>query len=123
MPREPRRVCGTAFFESPDPALILASSQGVHSRKSDRYDSAGAICRIGNLMHTEDLVALPLAERLQAMKALWESLCRDTPAELLVPAWHAAELSARAQALDSGKEAVSDWPDAKQRIRGKVGIS
>jgi hypothetical protein len=28
-------------------------------------------------MQTAELIALPLAERLQAMEALWDSLCRS----------------------------------------------
>ena len=28
-------------------------------------------------MQTAELVALPLADRLQAMEALWDSLCRE----------------------------------------------
>ncbi len=71
-------------------------------------------------MHTADLIALPLAERLQAMEALWESLCRDAPDSLLSPAWHADVLAARAKALDSGADPTSAWVDVKQRIHAKT---
>ena len=39
-------------------------------------------------MQTAELVALPLAERLQAMEALWDSLCRDQTQAHAVPTWH-----------------------------------
>ena len=67
-------------------------------------------------MQTAELIALPLAERLQAMEALWESLCRDAPDGLLAPAWHADVLAARAKALDSGADPTSAWADVKHRI-------
>ena len=39
-------------------------------------------------MHTAELVALPLVERLQAMEALSDSLCRDQTNGQVVPTWH-----------------------------------
>lgn len=68
-------------------------------------------------METADLIALPLADRLRAMEALWDSLCRGLASDALVPAWHAEVLSARAKALDAGAEKASSWADAKKRIR------
>lgn len=67
-------------------------------------------------MQTAELVALPLAERLQAMEALWESLCRDAPDGVFTPPWHAEVLDARAKALDSGADPTSPWAEAKQRL-------
>ncbi|MEQ1867808.1 MAG: addiction module protein [Micropepsaceae bacterium] len=71
-------------------------------------------------MQTAELIALPLAERLEAMEALWESLCRDAPDSLLSPAWHADVLDARAKALDSGADPTSAWSDVKQRLNAKT---
>lgn len=71
-------------------------------------------------MQTAELITLPLAERLQAMEALWESLCRDAPDSLLTPAWHADVLAARAKALDSGADPTSAWADVKRRINTKT---
>ncbi len=71
-------------------------------------------------MHTSELVALPLADRLQAMEALWESLCRDAPDSVLSPDWHADVLEARAKALDSGADPTSSWSDVKQRVSAKA---
>lgn len=71
-------------------------------------------------MHTAELVALPLAERLQAMEALWDSLCRDQSQAHVVPDWHRKELDKRLKALDSGEEGVSSWEEAKERIRHRA---
>ena len=71
-------------------------------------------------MQTAELIALPVAERLRAMEALWESLCRDAPEHLLSPSWHASVLDARAKALDSGADPTSAWADVKQRINAKT---
>lgn len=68
-------------------------------------------------METAELIALPLAERLRAMEALWESLCRGAAGDGLSPGWHAEVLGARAAALDAGAEKISSWADAKKRIR------
>ena len=71
-------------------------------------------------MQTAELITLPLAERLQVMEALWESLCRDAPNSVLSPAWHADVLDARAKALDSGVDPTSAWADVKQRLNAKT---
>lgn len=71
-------------------------------------------------MQTSELLALPLAERLQAMEVLRDSLCRDAPDSVLSPARHADVLDARAKALDSGVDPTSAWADVKQRINAKT---
>ncbi|MCF8211568.1 MAG: addiction module protein [Rhodoferax sp.] len=72
-------------------------------------------------MHTAELVALPLAERLQAMEALWDSLCRDEQSQAsVVPPWHEEELSRRVVALDCGQAVATPWGEAKQRIRQRA---
>jgi hypothetical protein len=68
-------------------------------------------------MNAEQLTALPLAERLRAMEALWESLCRDAGESLPSPAWHDDVLAERARRLAAGEDAASDWNDAKRRLR------
>jgi putative addiction module component (TIGR02574 family) len=71
-------------------------------------------------MQTAELVALPLAERLQAMEVLWDSLCRDQTQTPFVPAWHEEELNKREAALDSGEEVTTPWEAAKERIRHRA---
>lgn len=64
-----------------------------------------------------DLVSMPVAEKIQLMEALWESLSMD---DSVVPSWHAEVLAERVALLDQGQETVSDWNEAKQRIRNQV---
>jgi putative addiction module component (TIGR02574 family) len=71
-------------------------------------------------MQTAELLALPLAERLLAMEALWDSLCRDQTQADVVPPWHVEELSRRLAALDSGQDVAIPWEEAKERIRQRA---
>lgn len=71
-------------------------------------------------MLATDLVALPLADRLLAMEALWDSLCREPDAKYPTPDWHADVLRERTAALDAGQESASPWGEAKARIRDKA---
>jgi len=64
-----------------------------------------------------DIAALPVAEKLQLMESLWESLCREDSGEPAVPAWHKEVLAERLSRLDNGDEPLSTWQDAKKRIR------
>lgn len=64
-----------------------------------------------------EIAALPIAQKLQLMESLWDSLCRETPGGPDVPSWHGEVLAGRIRRLDNGEEPVSSWADAKQRIR------
>ncbi len=68
-------------------------------------------------MQTAELVAMPLADRMQAMEALWDSLCRDTTAMQTIPAWHEEILVERLAAIESGSDSPIPWEEAKMRIR------
>ncbi|MDI1244972.1 MAG: addiction module protein [Rhodoferax sp.] len=68
-------------------------------------------------MQTAELVAMPLADRLQAMEALWDSLCRDTTAMQTIPAWHEEVLGERLAALETGADSPIPWEEAKILIR------
>lgn len=71
-------------------------------------------------MLAAELVALPLADRLLAMEALWDSLCREPDSKYPTPDWHADVLHERNTALDTGKESTLPWGEAKARIREKA---
>ena len=53
------------------------------------------------------------------MESLWDDLSRDAKT-LESPAWHEAVLKDREKALAGGKATVSDWEEAKDRIKRKV---
>lgn len=52
------------------------------------------------------------------MEALWESLSND--AASAIPSWHSDVLAERSALLDQGKESITDWSHAKQRIHDQI---
>ena len=58
---------------------------------------------------------MTIAEKLRAMEALWDDLCRreeDVP----VPQWHKALLDERERLVEQGNAQYIDWKTAKKRI-------
>ena len=62
------------------------------------------------------LESMTTPQKLEALEALWASLCRNA-SEVDSPKWHAAILADREQRLETGEAVVSDWESAKKRIR------
>ena len=62
------------------------------------------------------LSEMTVAEKLQTMEALWQSLSAD-PAAIESPAWHEEELREREQKIESGEAKFIDWEKAKVDIR------
>ena len=65
------------------------------------------------------LSQLTLAQKLDLMEAIWEDLTKDEE-KLESPAWHENVLRDREEALKAGEASVSDWEEAKDRIRKNV---
>jgi hypothetical protein len=53
------------------------------------------------------------------MEALWTDLTRDET-KFKSPAWHESVLKDREEAFAAGRVTVSEWEQAKKRIRKKV---
>ena len=71
-----------------------------------------------------DRVELPLWEysfeqKLDLLETLWDDLAGNDIG-FKSPDWHEEILKEREQALSSGKVYVSDWEEAKKRIRRNV---
>jgi hypothetical protein len=69
-------------------------------------------------------IALPLAElsfaqKLDLMETLWSDLLQDE-SKLKSPGWHEAVLKDREEAFASCRATVSDWEQAKKRIKKKT---
>jgi len=62
---------------------------------------------------------LSLAQKLDLMETLWADLTQDEN-KLKSPAWHETVLKDREEAFAAGKVTVSDWEQAKKRIKKKV---
>ena len=60
-----------------------------------------------------------LAQKLNLMEAIWDELSRDEE-HLESPAWHDEVLKDREKAIESGNASISDWENAKDRIRKNV---
>ncbi len=65
------------------------------------------------------LSELSFTEKLNLMETLWADLSRDEK-KLKSPAWHETVLKDRQEAYVAGKVSVSDWEQAKKRIKKKV---
>ncbi len=66
-----------------------------------------------------DLSELTLAQKLDLMEALWDDLTEHENT-LESPSWHELVLRDREEALAAGNATVSDWEEAKDRIRETV---
>ncbi len=62
---------------------------------------------------------LTLGQKLNLMEAIWDDLTKDD--EILEsPNWHSTILKDRDEAQSAGKISVSDWKEAKERIKRNV---
>lgn len=71
-------------------------------------------------MTQPEIAKLPIEEKLQLMESLWDALCHEPTMENAIPPWHADVLAERRARLDAGEETISDWDEAKKRIRGQT---
>jgi hypothetical protein len=60
-----------------------------------------------------EIAAMPVAEKLKLMEALWDSLANRTDGDMGSPPWHGAVLEERLRRLANGEEQVSPWKEAK----------
>jgi len=65
------------------------------------------------------LSKLSVAQKLDLMEALWADLTREQN-KFKSPVWHEAVLRDRKEAFATGKVSISDWEQAKKRIKKKV---
>ena len=64
------------------------------------------------------LEQMTIEEKLQAMEALWNDLCRRNAVP--VPQWHKDILDERQRLIDEGKAEFIDWETAKEQIRARL---
>jgi len=57
-------------------------------------------------------------EKLRAMEALWEDLSSDEQS-IQSPAWHESILEETEERVQSGKENILDWQEAKKELRNR----
>jgi hypothetical protein len=61
------------------------------------------------------IAGMTLEEKLRAMEALWDDLCRREES-MPVPQWHKDLLDERERLVEQGKAHFIDWETAKKRI-------
>ncbi len=64
------------------------------------------------------LAQLTFSQKLALMESVWDDLYKAERYDS--PSWHEALLNDRKKALEAGKLSISDWSEAKERIREKV---
>jgi len=65
------------------------------------------------------LSKLTLSQKLDIMELIWDDLSRDAE-NFKSPDWHEAVLKDREKAFNEGNISVSDWEEAKKRIKRNV---
>lgn len=72
-------------------------------------------------MNTLDfpITQMSFTQKLDLMETLWADMTGNEK-KLESPAWHEAILNDREAALEAGKITVSNWADAKERIKKNV---
>lgn len=70
-------------------------------------------------MTATGIAELPVSERLKLMETIWDSLCASEPG-IESPEWHGKVLDERMRRIDGGVDTVSDWKEAKERIRNRA---
>jgi hypothetical protein len=64
---------------------------------------------------TLPLDEMTVAEKLRAMEAIWDDLCRRGET-IPSPAWHGEVLAERERLVAEGNATFSDWEEARGRI-------
>ena len=65
------------------------------------------------------IAQLSFTQKLDLMEMLWADMAGNEK-NLESPAWHGAILDDREAALNAGKVTVSNWEEAKERIKKNV---
>jgi putative addiction module component (TIGR02574 family) len=61
----------------------------------------------------EQIAALPMAQRIELVMSLWDTIDEN---QIESPAWHAEVLAEREAEIQSGKAKFIPWEDAKADI-------
>ena len=65
---------------------------------------------------TLNIEQMTVEEKLAAMEALWQSLCRNED-DIPIPEWHKEILAERKREVESGEAKFLDWEDVKAELR------
>jgi putative addiction module component (TIGR02574 family) len=65
------------------------------------------------------LDGMTIEEKLKALEALWDDLCRNEK-QIPIAGWQKDLLDERQRQIESGEAKFSDWESAKKRIRDQT---
>ncbi len=65
------------------------------------------------------LSKMTISQKLDLMEAIWDDLTKEE-LSLDSPEWHETVLKEREEALLNGSASLSEWEEAKERIRRNV---
>lgn len=71
------------------------------------------------MIDLRQLHELPVAERLELVEDLWDSIAEE-PGELRLSAAHVAELDRRLERLEDSPQEGTEWNTLKARIAGSL---
>lgn len=71
-----------------------------------------------NAINLDTVLALPVAERIKLVEAIWDSVAQDT-AGIELPAWQADELDRRMADFERDPTEGAPWTEVKRRILRK----
>jgi len=74
--------------------------------------------RVQSMSASLPLNEMTVAEKLQAMEAIWDDLCHRGEV-VPSPAWHGEVLAERERLVAEGKAKFSDWEEARERIAAR----
>ena len=63
--------------------------------------------------------SMSVEEKLSAMEALWDALCRDET-QVPIQEWHKQVLDERRRQIETGEARFIDWETAKARIQARI---
>lgn len=70
-----------------------------------------------NTIELDNVFALPIAERIRLVEAIWDSVANDL-APLDLQPWQAAELDRRMAEFERSPTEGAPWDEVKRRITG-----
>ncbi len=65
------------------------------------------------------LANMPLADRLQLIEDLWDSIVAEPIDALPLPDWHKTEVDRRLDALNAGSSTGASWEEVRRRITAR----
>ena len=94
----------------------MATSGFTPLRLKGKLESRASVAIVPPMTDLRQLCSLPVAERLELVEDLWDSIAEE-PGELRLTASHTAELDRRIDRFEESPDTGTDWNTLKGRIQ------